>query len=425
MSTIAIGSIINRAVAGLKKDESFVNVGVWNGFSFLAGLACNPEKVCVGIDNFSQFGGPRDAFLGRFAKYKSPVQHFFDMDYKQYFTEKQQSRIGFYIYDGEHSYHNQLEGLRVAEPFFSEDCIVLVDDTNWEEPRQATLDFVAQSSNRYEMVLDVRTAANRHPTFWNGVMILRRVAADREPTQYVPRNYSLGTQTELNGEVRPEGRQTMTGIILAENASPSEITATVESLGKQSKPCDEVVVVGPALVPDSKTPNNIKIIAASSDRTSSLKAGLDASSGEYVFFVEAGRVLEADEVDSALKVVDPQVTWLRDLQLSQQDILSVVPEGGSFILIDDDQWGAGKSIGNRRRFYVTEREGAYWGRPENDSVAIEELRRLRDEEDAAFLVVSADCLWWLECYPEMGRWLALNARPKLANERVSVFELVS
>jgi hypothetical protein len=175
MSTPAIAAIINRGVAEMKPGESFVNVGVWNGFTFLSGLAGNPDKVCVGVDNFSEFGGPRDAFLQRFNRLRSSSHQFHDMDYKDYFADVHKGTIGFYLYDGEHSYQNQFDGLKIAEPFFGERCFIMVDDTNHPEPQQATLDFVAASSNRYEVILDEKTKENLHPTWWNGVMLLRRI----------------------------------------------------------------------------------------------------------------------------------------------------------------------------------------------------------------------------------------------------------
>lgn len=42
------------------------------------------------------------------------------MDYEQYFLTKHKGKIGFYIYDGDYSYKNQLKGLQIAEPFFAE-----------------------------------------------------------------------------------------------------------------------------------------------------------------------------------------------------------------------------------------------------------------------------------------------------------------
>ncbi len=50
MSTLALGAIINFGVKHLPRDQAFVNVGVWNGFTFLSGMLNNPKKICIGID---------------------------------------------------------------------------------------------------------------------------------------------------------------------------------------------------------------------------------------------------------------------------------------------------------------------------------------------------------------------------------------
>src|SRR5204862_290454 len=68
LSTYAIGALLNEAVARMPESHTFVNVGVWHGFTFLAGLVGNPDRRCHGIDDFSQFGGPRDEFLERFER---------------------------------------------------------------------------------------------------------------------------------------------------------------------------------------------------------------------------------------------------------------------------------------------------------------------------------------------------------------------
>jgi hypothetical protein len=50
----------------------------------------------------------------------------------------------------------------------------MVDDTNDEEPRQATLDFISRRGSRYRLIWDRTTAGNCHPTFWNGVILFAR-----------------------------------------------------------------------------------------------------------------------------------------------------------------------------------------------------------------------------------------------------------
>jgi hypothetical protein len=176
MSTFAIGAIINRAVGRMRSGEAFVNVGVWHGFSLLAGMAGHADRRCVGIDNFSEFGGPKDEFLARFTARRSPLHEFHEMDYRAYFAQVHHGPIGLYIYDGDHAYQHQLTGLEVAEPHLAPGCVVLVDDTNEPEPAQATRDFMAARPGRYRLLFDRKTAGNGHPTLWNGLMVLEKNA---------------------------------------------------------------------------------------------------------------------------------------------------------------------------------------------------------------------------------------------------------
>jgi hypothetical protein len=173
MSTFAVGAMINQAVAQLPDGQAYLNVGVWNGFTFLSGLVGNSGKRCIGIDNFSYRNSPRREFLDRFERFRGTNHAFHEMDYREYFAQVHREPIGFYVLDGPHAYQHQLEGLRLAEPYFAENCIIMVDDTNWDQVRQANLDFIEQSPNPYRVLLDVRTPNNGHLTYWNGEMVLQ------------------------------------------------------------------------------------------------------------------------------------------------------------------------------------------------------------------------------------------------------------
>ncbi|MBI3860646.1 MAG: class I SAM-dependent methyltransferase [Planctomycetia bacterium] len=174
MSTFAIGAIINRAVALMPDNRAYLNVGVWNGFTFLAGMASNPHKLCIGVDNFSHNNSPRTSFLKRFNRARSPKHVFREGDFREYFAAQHKETLGLYLFDGPHTYDDQLDGLTLAEPFFGRGCLVLVDDTNWPQVRQANLDFIARSPFEYRMLLDVQTPRTGHPTYWNGLMLFER-----------------------------------------------------------------------------------------------------------------------------------------------------------------------------------------------------------------------------------------------------------
>jgi hypothetical protein len=174
MSTLANAYIIHELTKYLDPGEAYLNVGVWKGFTFLAGVL-NRECTSIGVDNFSEFGGPKDEFLANYELHRHPRSTFHEMDYVEYLAKVHDGPIGFYFYDGEHSYENQFKSLEIAEPFLSRNAIILVDDTNHPPARNATLDFLKSRHRQYEVVLDQFTSIQGHPTFHNGLMLLRRV----------------------------------------------------------------------------------------------------------------------------------------------------------------------------------------------------------------------------------------------------------
>ena len=165
------------------------------GTVFFAGAAGNPEKRCIGNDNFSLFNGPRGfsggtdhlgrnfgdpkaVFSSEYERVKSEMTSFFEGDcwellqkWPEYFGDP----VGFYFYDGDHSYEAQSAALKYVVPYLSPNCVILVDDTNVEHVSQANQDFLAEQSD-FRLALDLPTPSNRYPTWWNGLQILVRGA---------------------------------------------------------------------------------------------------------------------------------------------------------------------------------------------------------------------------------------------------------
>ncbi|MAT14910.1 MAG: hypothetical protein CMJ46_06530 [Planctomyces sp.] len=173
MSTFAIGAMINRAVSSLPEGQVYLNIGVWNGFTYFSGVVGNEGKRCIGVDDFSHKNSPSEAFLERFEKFKGPNDEFIESDFREYFKREEHEPIGVYLFDGPHSYEDQWDGLELAEPFFADNCIILVDDCNWEQVSGANLDFMRKSKNEYKLILDCRTPKSGHPTWWNGFMVFQ------------------------------------------------------------------------------------------------------------------------------------------------------------------------------------------------------------------------------------------------------------
>jgi hypothetical protein len=113
--------------------------------------------------------------------------------------------------------------------------------------------------------------------------------------------------------------------------------------------------------------------------------------------------------------------YIRELYLADQEIASLVPEGQTFILVDENWWVDEVAHG-RRVIPFLEQHGEYWGPPPDDSTAIAELERLR-AAGANRIVFGWPAFWWLEHYRGFHQHLREGYPLLLSNERLVVFDL--
>ena len=161
MSTYAIGYLINRICKNLSKNQVYLNIGCWKGFSLVAGMINTDCKV-IGVDNFSQFTGPKNDFLMNFENSKKKNHFFFEQDYEKYFEslDHAKDKFDFYFYDGEHSYDNQFKNLEIADKFLNTGSIVLIDDINFDEVYEGTVDFINKTKSKFKIIKEIKTANN-------------------------------------------------------------------------------------------------------------------------------------------------------------------------------------------------------------------------------------------------------------------------
>ncbi|MGI8588346.1 MAG: hypothetical protein ACR2M0_11780 [Chloroflexia bacterium] len=127
-------------------------------------------------------------------------------------------------------------------------------------------------------------------------------------------------------------------------------------------------------------------------------------------------------------VQDPEVLrgipWLYDIQSAIREIVTVIPVGESFILVDDMQWGGGRIVAGRTAIPFTEREGQYWGPPSDSATAIRELERLR-QSGAGFIVFAWSSFWWLDYYAEFNDYLRSVYKCILETDQLVMFSISS
>ena len=117
----------------------------------------------------------------------------------------------------------------------------------------------------------------------------------------------------------------------------------------------------------------------------------------------------------------PKTAWWDQVHLAMQEIVTLIPPGDTFILVDQAEFGDVVTAG-RRTVPFLERDGQYHGPPPDDATAIRELERLR-RSGASFIAFGWPAFWWLNYYSELYRHLRSKFRCVLQNGRVSVFDL--
>jgi SAM-dependent methyltransferase len=153
----------------------------------------------------------------------------------------------------------------------------------------------------------------------------------------------------------------------------------------------------------------------------------DPEATTYQFIVRAVRAEAAEmlrQVRAELVAARAELETIERVQAASREIAALVPAGSTFILVDEESWGAEAVITDRRRLPFLERDGEYFGPPPDSDTGIRELERLR-KAGASFAVFAWPAFWWLEHYAELNRWIRSRFRCVAENDRIIAFDLRS
>jgi hypothetical protein len=121
--------------------KNYVEIGVWHGSTVIAALNGNENKLNHWvIDNFSQFGSPKDDFLNNWnLNLKCPV-NLIDSDcFKIDFDKQNMKDIDVYFYDGDHKEEDHYLALKYYYPSMANSFIYMVDDWTWTDVQYGTI----------------------------------------------------------------------------------------------------------------------------------------------------------------------------------------------------------------------------------------------------------------------------------------------
>ena len=102
----------------------------------------------------------------------------FDSDFRNIMSPKHILHpIGLYFYDGAHDFESQYQAIKLGEPLFSNEALVIVDDWRFAPDSQSyakegTLRAVAESNRAWTLLYELPARFNGDQAmWWNGVAV--------------------------------------------------------------------------------------------------------------------------------------------------------------------------------------------------------------------------------------------------------------
>lgn len=125
------------------EDGRYLEIGTWKGSSVCSAMYGNKNKV-VCIDNWSEFGGPKQEFLKNFEKFKGQNDATFIESDCFKVDVSLLPKFNIYMYDGNHTVDSHYNALYHYYNCLDELFIFIVDDWNWDGVREGTMSSIAK-----------------------------------------------------------------------------------------------------------------------------------------------------------------------------------------------------------------------------------------------------------------------------------------
>ena len=175
MSGTLYRRFINKLVSELT-NINYLEIGCWKGSTAIPAMYNNTDKVKNHyiIDNWSEFGGPKEEFENNFKKFIKIEPNLFNMDcFADPPSKYKIKKIDLYFYDGCHSVEAQENALLHYIDSMNKTFIFIVDDYNWEQSSTGTENSIKKLNLKieYKKIILTDNCNDFKHTWHNGVGI--------------------------------------------------------------------------------------------------------------------------------------------------------------------------------------------------------------------------------------------------------------
>ncbi|NDB57052.1 hypothetical protein EB001_01180 [bacterium] len=171
MSGVQYRHFVNNLFENIE-NSNYLEIGCWKGSTTCSAAYKNLIKTYC-IDNWKEFGGPKDQFSNNISRCMTESDDKCDIELVENdFRKLQYDNIGkynVYMFDGPHSQDDQRDALIVVKDALEDEFIFICDDWNWGEVREGTRQGLEQSNMKVIYSIDLRTTPdNTTCSFENG-----------------------------------------------------------------------------------------------------------------------------------------------------------------------------------------------------------------------------------------------------------------
>lgn len=155
----------------------YMEIGVYQGSTFVAALYKNNPEYALAIDNFSLFtewGNNEEIFLANCKKLGLPKFEFVNSDCWSLDPKfkKKIKNINVYLYDGEHEFEDHRKALTYYYENLADEFIFIVDDWNYVPARDGTFAGFAENNIRVHHQWNLPAEGNGDvANWWNGYYV--------------------------------------------------------------------------------------------------------------------------------------------------------------------------------------------------------------------------------------------------------------
>jgi len=161
-----------------RKDSRYLEIGTWKGSSVCSAMFQNKAKI-ICMDNWSEFGGPKNEFLVNFNKYKGDNDVTFIEQDCYTVNVLSLPKFNIYMYDGNHTKDSHYKALVHYYSCLDDIFIFIVDDWNWQDVRNGTFESFKTLNLTILYEKEIRLTNDNshtpHPladeTWWNGIYV--------------------------------------------------------------------------------------------------------------------------------------------------------------------------------------------------------------------------------------------------------------